>query len=293
MRVAIYGKTYTEGFNNSIKFLFNKLFWEKTEILVYKPFYDFIVANTGITPPVKGFFSGHSDIGRNTNILFSIGGDGTYLEAVSFIRDSNIPIVGINSGRLGFLANISQDNLSNALDEIFNSRFSIENRTLIKLESKLSLFNDFNYALNEFTVHKKDSSSMITIQAYLNNEYLNTYWADGLIVSTPTGSTAYSMSAGGPIVTTNSETFIIAPLAPHNLTVRPIVIPDNYELRIRVEGRDTNYLVSLDYRSEVVDSSVDFLLTRAKFSVKSIKLQSLSYFETLRNKLMWGIDTRN
>lgn len=225
--------------------------------------------------------------------MLSIGGDGTYLEAVSFIRGSGIPIIGLNSGRLGFLANISRDNLITAIDEVINNRYHIDKRTLIKLDCSEPVFSDYKYALNEFTIHKKDSSSMIKIQAFINNDYLNTYWADGLIIATPTGSTAYSMSAGGPIVSPDSGIFIISPLAPHNLTVRPLVIPDNCELRLRVEGRNTNYLVSLDRRSEFFHKSVDFFIRRADFAINSIRLNQINYFTTLRSKLMWGIDSRN
>ncbi len=294
IKIAIYGKNFTSDFTESLKILFQKLAENKIQVFIYKPYFDFITSIFKSDKiDITGFFSDYSEIKKDTSFMLSIGGDGTYLEAVAFIKDSGIPIVGLNSGRLGFLANISKDNLITAIDDVINNRYDIDKRSLIKFDCNLPLFKDYRYALNEFTIHKKDSSSMIKIQAYINNEYLNTYWADGIIVATPTGSTAYSMSAGGPIATPDSTIFILSPLAPHNLTVRPLVIPDNCELRFRVEGRNTNYLVSLDRRSEVLHKSIDFIITRANFEINSIRLLHLNYFTTLRSKLMWGIDSRN
>jgi NAD+ kinase len=225
--------------------------------------------------------------------MFSIGGDGTFLETSSLVRNKNIPIVGINTGRLGFLSDIPSDKISEAIDNFFDKNFTIEKRTLLKLDTDNKLFSDFNFALNDVCIHKKDATSLITIHVYINNEYLNSYWADGLIVSTPTGSTAYSMSLGGPIVVPNSENFIITPIASHNLTVRPIVINNNNELRIKVEGRSENFLVSLDSKSMLVDSTVELTIKKAPFSVNVLKFKNNSFFTTLRNKLMWGIDKRN
>lgn len=294
MKVAIYGKSFSPDFNDSIKFLFDKLFKNKSEIYIYKPYFDYILKNIpDIKMDIAGFYTGYTEINGNMNFMLSIGGDGTFLEAVTFIRNSGIPIVGLNSGRLGFLANISKENLGKAITDIFEDNYQIEKRKLIQVSSELDLFDNYHYALNEFTIHKKDSSSMITIQAFINNEHLNTYWVDGLIVATPTGSTAYSMSAGGPIVTPDSENFIISPLAPHNLSVRPVVIPDKYELKVRVEGRNINYLVSLDHRNEVIDRSIDFCIKSADFYINSIRLPFNDFFTTLRTKLMWGIDKRN
>ena len=222
--------------------------------------------------------------------MLSIGGDGTFLEAVSFVRNKNIPMLGINSGRLGFLANISSADIEFILDKIFDNEYFIENRALIKLETKDKLFKDFNYGLNDFTIHKNQSSSMITIHAYLNDDYLNSYWADGLIISTPTGSTAYSLSAGGPIVVPNSNNFIITPIAPHSLTVRPMIISDNNILTLKIESRSQNYLASLDYKSEFFNTDVEIKISKADFCIKLVKFKDQSFFETLRNKLMWGLD---
>ena len=225
--------------------------------------------------------------------MFSIGGDGTFLEAVSYVRDKGIPIVGVNTGRLGFLADISQDQISQAMNAIINKEFDVEERSLIKVETNSAQSIDFPYALNEMTCHKMDTSSMITIHTFIDGEFLNSYWADGLIVATPTGSTAYSLSAGGPILTPSSSNFIITPLAPHNLTVRPLVIPDKHVIKMVIEGRGVNYLATLDSHSHILPYNVEITLRKADFSVKVIKLKTHSYFSTLRNKLMWGADRRN
>lgn len=212
------------------------------------------------------------------------------MDGVTIVRDSGIPLVGINCGRLGFMADIAQDEIPQALTDLFAGNFTIEERSLLKLEtSRNGLFDEFNFALNEFTVHKKDSASMITIHTYLNNEYLNSYWADGLIISTPTGSTAYSLSVGGPILIPNTQNFIISPISPHNLTVRPIVVPNYHEITLRVEGRSDSYLASLDSRSSIFESSIELKIRRADFQIKVIKLKSHSFYATLRNKLMWGL----
>ena len=293
MNIAIYGKNFNKNFNEYIHQLFKKFHQHNVNIIIFKPFYDFLVEQVKFQPKINGVFTSDTDINKDIDFLFSIGGDGTFLETISFIRNSGIPIVGINSGRLGFLANISKEEISKAINDIFNDKYSFVERTLIKLETPNNLFGDFNYALNELTVLKKDTSSMITIHTYMNNEFLNTFWADGLIISTPTGSTAYSLSVGGPILIPGSENFLITPIAPHNLTVRPIVVPDKNKITIKVEGREKNYLASLDYRSEVFDSSIELQVMKADFKIKILNLHNHSYFNTLRNKLMWGVDKRN
>ena len=293
MKIAVFGKNFSKNFNNSIQLMFDKLIANNIEILVYKPFYDFIEKEIQKQYTFQGFFSKEYEVTKDTYVFLSIGGDGTFLEAASFVRNKNIPILGINSGRLGFLATISKENLAAAIDELLQNNYKIENRCLIKLCTEFPGFSELPYALNEFTIHKRDSSSMITMQVFLNEQFLNTYWADGLIISTPTGSTAYAMSVGGPILTPDSSNFIIVPIAPHTLTVRPIVIPDIYHIRIHVEGRSKNYMISLDHKNEVVKSSVDIVLKRSDFTIRSIRLNSQNYYTTLRNKLSWGIDNRN
>ncbi|MFA8433764.1 MAG: NAD kinase [Marinifilaceae bacterium] len=294
MKIALYGKQFSPGFSDSFQQMFELFAQYDAEVIIYHPFYDFLIREVNFKPPVKGFFSQYEDLDASIDFMFSIGGDGTFLDAVTQVRDLDIPLVGINSGRLGFMADIARDEIPQALEDLFAGNYSLEERTLLQMStSENGLFGKFNCALNEFTVHKKDSASMITIHTYLDDEYLNSYWADGLIIATPTGSTAYSLSVGGPILIPNTQNFIISPISPHNLTVRPIVVPNHQEITLRVEGRSPQYLASLDSRSAVFDSSIELKIRKADFKVKVIKLKSHSFYSTLRNKLMWGVDKRN
>ncbi len=294
MKIAIYGKSFSENFTESFRLMCDVLVKKGVELVMYQPFYDFLIREINYEPLVQEYFSGYDDLPRDLDYLFTIGGDGTFLGAVAIVRDLGIPLVGINCGRLGFMADIAQDEIPLALDDIFNGDFTIENRNLLKVESVgEELFSGFNCAMNEFTVHKKDSAAMITIHTYLNNEYLNSYWADGLIIATPTGSTAYSLSVGGPILIPNTQNFVISPISPHNLTVRPIVVPNNSEITIRVEGRSDNFLASLDSRVAVFDAATEIRVNRADYQIKVLKSRRHSFYSTLRNKLMWGADKRN
>ncbi len=292
MKIAIFGKVFSEKFCSAIKELFAELSKTKVELYLYRPFFEFISKIPNLSPAVAGLFSNHEDINKTVDLMIVIGGDGTFLESVAIIRNSGIPLVGINSGRLGFLANISEGNISTTIRDILNGYYTFEQRTLIELDTP-NLFGDFNIGLNELTIHKKDSSSMITIHTYLDDDYLNSYWADGLIIATPTGSTAYSLSAGGPIVVPNSQNFIIAPIAPHNLTVRPIVVPDNRTIRLKVEGRSPEFLASLDYRSVSFKPETELVVRKANYKINMLKFGTQTFFSTLRNKLMWGADRRN
>lgn len=293
MKFALYGRIYAPDFHNSIINLIDILIEKNAEISIYKPLMS-LIEEYGFEKDLEiDIFESPDDIKSDTNYLISIGGDGTFLETIPYVKEYNIPVIGINSGRLGFLADIAREKIPSAIESIFNNRYEVEERTLIELETNGSLFKEHNYALNEFTIQKQDSGSMITIHTYINNEYLNSYWADGIIVSTPTGSTAYSLSVGGPIVLPNSENFILTPLAPHNLTVRPIVLADKNEITFKVEGRSKTFLASLDYQSESFESSLSITVKKANFKLKILKLENLSFFSTLRNKLMWGLDKRN
>ena len=292
MKFAIYGRSFNETFNDSIIKVFEILNNNNVEVIIYKTFLEFI-KSAGIKIKDYPKFLYSHEMTNDIDLFISIGGDGTFLETIPFIKDFDIPVLGINSGRLGFLADISRDEIDVAFDNLFSKKYKIEERVLVELDSDNKLFTDFNYALNEFTIHKKDTSSMITIHTYVNDEYLNSYWCDGIIVSTPTGSTAYSLSVGGPIVLPNSENLIISPISPHNLTVRPIVLPDINKISFRVEGRNESFLASMDYRSESFDSSLTLTVKKANFKVKILKLENQSFFSTLRNKLMWGLDKRN
>lgn len=293
MKIAIYGKSFNASFLPSIKAMINELRTHEVNILIYREFYEFIKQQHDYIPDVNSIFSNYNEITEDIDFMFSIGGDGTFLESISFVRNKNITLVGINSGRLGFLADIAQDEILSCLKTIFDNSFSYETRSLIEVQTSNNIFGDLNFALNEVTIQKQDTSSMITIHAYLNDKLINSYWADGLIIATPTGSTAYSLSVGGPIVAPNSKNFILTPLAPHNLTVRPIVVADSNVITLKVQSRSQNFLTALDHRSAVFDVGTEIKLQKANFTIKLLKLDNHNFYKTLRNKLMWGVDKRN
>ena len=292
MKIAIYGRPTKDNLSEHIQVLFNKLNESKVEVLIYEPFYRFISQGLTLTDSYKTFQS-HTALKKGVNFVLSIGGDGTFLETLMYVRDSGIPILGINTGRLGFLANVAKTEINSAIDALLGNRYTIETRALLNLTTTNNLFGDLNYALNELTIMKKDSLAMVTVNAYINGEYLNSYFADGLIIATPTGSTAYSLSCGGPLVMPGSENFLITPIAPHNLNVRPLIISDNNVITLKISGRSNQYLVTMDSRSEVVDNSVELTLKKADFYTNLVKLENQSFFNTIRNKLLWGLDKRN
>lgn len=293
MKVAVFGTTVSDSFAPVLNEFFGFLKINNIQVQLFRPFYNFLVDELKTSPFYTTFFNSYHDFDNTCDFIFSVGGDGTFLHSVLNIRNFDIPVVGVNSGRLGFLADISENQVQNALTQIFNHHYSITERSMLQVDFCGMENLDFNFALNEMTVLKTDTSSMINIYAYLGNELLNNYWADGLIIATPTGSTAYSLSVGGPILTPDSENFVITPLAPHNLTVRPLVVPDNYEIELKVEGRGTHYLTSLDFRSVAVELSTIIKIKKAGFKLKTLQLPDQTFFSTLRNKLMWGIDRRN
>jgi len=293
MIIAIFGINIDSAFTSDLSRLFSLLKEREIQFYMYKPFFEFVKANCNVQPEVKGLFNTDDDLPDDVQYLFSIGGDGTFLQSVLTLKNKSIPAIGLNLGRLGFLSDISRDDMQQAIEHILNGRYDVEERTVLQLDEGRHLFGDFNYALNEIAVTKLDTSSMIRIHTYLNEEYLSTYWADGLVISTPTGSTAYSLSVGGPILTPNAQSLIITPIAPHNLTVRPIVVPDNISLRLQVEGRGHQFLTSLDSRSEAIAFPGELHIRKAEFHVKTLKLPGHGFFSTLRNKLMWGADKRN
>ncbi len=292
MRIAVYGRALNRSLAPFINQLFLNLMERGAELIVHetliKSVYPKNKSNTKITT-----FTKHADIKNHVDFLFSLGGDGTLLDTISLVRDSGIPVVGINTGRLGFLASIAKEETKGAIDNLFKGNYSLDKRTLISLESNPSLFGEVNYGLNEFTLIKKDSSSMVTIHAHLNGDYLNSYWADGLIISTPTGSTGYSLSCGGPIIVPQSENFVITPIAPHNLNVRPIVVPDKSIITLEMESRGQQFRASLDSRSLSMDASLKLVLKKEKFEINLLRLNNENFLNTLRNKLMWGLDKRN
>lgn len=290
-RVAIYGKYVTNEFRSDINKLLAVLKHNNIEVIIYNKFKQQLCAELGIDAnyPV---FRNHREL-KKIDLLFSIGGDGTFLDSTRFIRSSGTPILGVNTGRLGFLSRVSTTDLDQALEELIEGSYQLEPRALLKLETNDKLFGLHNNALNEVTIHKKDSSSMIIIHTYLNDEFFNSYWADGLIISTPTGATAYSMSCGGPIIMPGSNNFVITPVAPHNLNVRPFVVPDDAVLKLQLEGRGDQFLIGLDSRTETVTKGVDLSVSKSDFKINLVKLKGHSFMKTLREKLNWGLDTRN
>ncbi len=292
MHIAIYGRQFSMQFRPVAETLFNRLRSNNVAISIYKPFYEFLRDKADLDPRPEKLFSSNRDLDRQNQFMFTIGGDGTILETISVVRDTGIPVLGINSGKLGFLASISAGKTDMAIDALLSGKFSLEKRSMLKLDPSAGVFGDFPYALNEFTIQKKDAS-MITIQAWLDNDFLNSYWADGLIISTPTGSTAYSLSVGGPLLTPDTRGLIISPIAPHNLTVRPIVIPDSNSVRLKVSSRSGDFLLSMDYRSALFPANTEIVLRRSEFEISLVRLDDQDFYTTLRNKLMWGADKRN
>jgi NAD+ kinase len=292
MKIALYGKTFSEGFRPHIQVLIDKLSENNAQVTAYKPFCDFICAETELRRPFHGTYSNLKDFEGDCELMVSIGGDGTFLESIPYVIRHDIPVIGINSGRLGFLAYISKEEITKAFDAIFAGNYDLESRTMIHFLSPAGLFSGLDYALNEITIHKSDSS-LITIDAYVNDEFLNTYWTDGLIISTPTGSTAYSLSVAGPVVVPGSGNFIIAPIASHNLTVRPLIIPDDTVITLKVNSRSGKFFVTADNRTILNESETTFRLGKAACTLKMLRLPETSFYRTLRNKLMWGEDKRN
>jgi len=292
MKIAIYGRPFSSGFEKNISALFVLLEKHGVEYFIHEPFYEFLRKKEKLSFQKAGAFRTHDDIIGNADIMFSIGGDGTFLEAVSIVQNYGIPIVGINTGRLGFLADISPEHIEDSLSAILNGQYKVEHRSLVELDLINSPWEGFTCALNEVSIQKR-YSTMITIHTYLDDTYLNSYWADGLIVSTPTGSTAYSMSVGGPIVSPDSNNFIISPMAPHNLTIRPVIVPDHKLIRIEVESRDNSFLLTLDSHTEIIEGEVQMRLKRADFTIKTLRIKDATFYNTLRSKLMWGVDKRN
>lgn len=292
MKVAISGRSTSDNTSEYIQLLFHKLHEFNAEIIVHEPFYKFLLQKIQIPGTVRTFNS-HTELTGKADVMLSLGGDGTFLETLTLIRNSGIPILGINTGRLGFLANVAKSEINTAIQALAEKKYSIEKRSLLSIMNPSDIFGEVNYGLNEITVLKKDTSAMITIHAYINGDYLNSYFADGLIIATPTGSTAYSLSCGGPLVMPGSENFVITPIAPHNLNVRPLVISDNNIITLKVDARSPNYLVTLDSRSEVLESSTELTIKKAGFFANLIQLENQNFFTTIRNKLLWGLDKRN
>ena len=292
MKAAIYSRIMEAEQKENVQLFFDELAKQKITPVIFQHFFDQIQSEIKL-PSTTSTFSGSEELHDEIEFIISLGGDGTLLDTVTLVRDKNISIMGINFGRLGFLASIGQDDIKSAVHAIAKRTYLVDKRTLIHLDADLPLFGDIPYALNEFSLHKRDIASMIKIHTYLNGEFLNTYWADGLIMATPTGSTGYSLSCGGPIVFPDSGSFVITPIAPHNLNVRPIIVPDDNVISFEVESRSENIICSLDSRREIVGKNVSLAVKKEKFTISLLRLNENSFLQTLQNKLTWGLDRRN
>jgi NAD+ kinase len=292
MRIAIYSRVIEYEQQGEVQRLFDELIRQKLKPVIHRPFLE-TIASRFVLPSDISSFESSDDLDESIEFIISLGGDGTLLDTVSLVRDKNIPVLGINFGRLGFLASIGKEELTTAVTSLVNRTFVVDKRSLIHLDANKPLFGEVPYGLNEFAIHKTDTSPMIKIHTYLNGEFLNTYWADGLIVATPTGSTGYSLSCNGPVVFPDSASFVITPVAPHNLNVRPIVVPDNNIISFEVEGRAENFICVMDSRKEIVDKQVQLAVRKEAFTLSLIRLNENNFLQTLRGKLSWGLDTRN
>jgi NAD+ kinase len=289
MNAGVFGSAYQQEKQTLIKRLFEKLHEVGANIHVDRDFYSFLTGTWNYRPAVAGILEG--DL-FDLDLAISVGGDGTFLKTAARINKQSIPILGINTGRLGFLADTGSSELDDTLDEIFRNDYRTEERTLLRLHTKERLFTGYNYALNEIAVLKRDTSSMITIHASIDGDFLTSYQADGLIVATPTGSTAYSMSVNGPILVPRSRSLVISPVAPHSLNVRPLVVPDTSVITLTIESRSEHFLVSLDGRSGIFPAGALLTVSKADYTTRIIKRHRHTFYETLRDKLMWGADTR-
>ena len=291
MTIAIYSRSSNHDHSNYIEDIYRLLKDEGVDLIIFEPYYPFIKKTYQFNLSLETF-SNSEELILKASYVISLGGDGTLLETIDLVKKSGVPLLGVNTGRLGFLASVNTNDLKKSIQLLLKEKFTLDKRELIEISGCNNCFGEVNYALNEFTIHKKDSSAMINIDTYIDGVFLNSYFADGLIVATPTGSTAYSLSCGGPIMIPDSDNFIITPIAPHNLTVRPIVISNNKQISFKVSGRSDNFNISLDSRNAQVPTGSEITIKKADFRLNLIALEGQHFFTTLRNKMMWGIDKR-
>lgn len=293
MKVAVYGQTYSDNAYEYVIELLDELSVLTSEVVFEEEFYNLMVK----TGEIESFpvFTANEGLDDSFDMFISFGGDGTILRAITYVKDLNIPIVGVNTGRLGFLSTFKKEDVRKVIKEFVSGAYTIVERSLVEVrtEPQMPEFEHLNFALNEVTVSRKDTTSMITVETHLNNEYLTSYWADGLIVATPTGSTGYSLSCGGPVIAPTAKSLVLTPIAPHNLNARPLVISDDTEIRLKVSGREENHLVSLDSRIATLENGREIVVKKSSFTIKMIEYTSESFLKTLRNKLLWGEDKRN
>jgi len=291
MKVAVYSQYPKKKSKEALATLTKELEKRKASLFLEAEFYNDIKSKLETEADYQTF----NTLDKSFDLLISIGGDGTILRAITFVKDLNIPIIGINTGRLGFLATIQTEDIANAIDNIYNKQYSLSKRTLLSIETfpENNDIKDLNFALNEIAVSRKNTTSMITVETKLNGEYLTSYWSDGLIIATPTGSTGYSLSCAGPVITPDTTSFVLTPIAPHNLSARPLVIEDSFTIELKVSGREDNYLVSLDSRIATLSNDTTITIKKAPFTINMIELNNESFLTTLRKKLLWGADKRN
>jgi len=294
IKIAIYGQKYKDDSNEFILTLLNELEIHCFEVVIEKNFYKYIQK---INPSIKGYrvFKGYKDLDNSFDFFFSVGGDGTFLDGITYVRDKNIPILGINIGRLGFLANVKKTEIKKAIENLVKKEYKITERTLLQVTTtpKITKLSKINIALNEVTIVRKNTTAMITLKTFLDNEFLAKYWADGLIFSTPTGSTGYSLSCGGPVITPSAKNLVVTPIAPHNLNVRPLIISDDTKIKVNLIGREKEALISLDSRITTIPKNTTIFINKADFTIKTVLLNDVTFLKTLRNKLLWGEDVRN
>ncbi|MDH3321591.1 MAG: NAD kinase [Flavobacteriaceae bacterium] len=293
MKIGIYGQSNNEITIKYVNVLIDLLIKKNAEILFEEKFYEFFKkSNTHTTYQT---FSSHKDLDTATDLFFSVGGDGTFLRSITFIRDSGIPIIGINTGRLGFLATIQKEDIEQAVEKIFQKKYQLVERSLlcVKTDMNNEEINETDFALNEISVSRKNTASMITLETYLDDEYLTTYWSDGLIIATPTGSTGYSLSCNGPIISPQSKNIVLTPIAPHSLSVRPLVIPDKTKIELLIESRANEVLLTLDSRITTISDATKIIIEKCDFTIKTVRLIDQTFIKTLREKLFWGEDKRN
>lgn len=292
MKAAIYSRVMEDEQQKDFQLFFDELAAQKIEPVIFRSFYEDIREKITL-PSGTGTFSESADLTEEIEFIISLGGDGTLLDTVTLVRNKDIAIMGINFGRLGFLASIGREEVKRAVKAIAQRTYVVDKRTMIHVDASIPLFGNVPYALNEFSIHKRDVASMIKIHTYLNGEFLNTYWADGLIVATPTGSTGYSLSCNGPVVFPDSDCFVITPVAPHNLNVRPIVVPDSNIISFEIESRAEQFICALDSRREIVNKDIQLAVKKEDFDINLVRLSENNFLQTLRNKLTWGLDKRN
>ena len=290
MKVALVGRAFEKKYIPEVTLAINELRSHGVEITFQESLYNFLIKNSIISGENEGVFS---ELESDVDFIITIGGDGTILEAITLIKDKNIPLLGINAGRLGFVSTTPIEDSLLAIKALINGNYTLDSRMLVKFESDHDIFGETNFGLNEFAIQKRDTSSMIIIHTYIDDQFLNSYWADGLIISTPTGSTGYSLSCGGPLMMPQNRNFIVAPVNPHNLNVRPLIVTNDAKITLKVEGRGSKILVSLDSRSVSVPMNTEITISKTDFNVQLIQLNDYSYFNTLRSKLNWGQDYRN